>query len=56
MLERIRKLEQLLEDILPGAMAASCEYNDHPKADLTFHCCDWNEIVQRIRDVLHKEG
>ena len=51
MAERDR-LKGLLTEILPGAMWASCSYKEHPNADHFFHCCDWNEVVERIQAVL----
>lgn len=50
--EKFDRADKLLKDILPLAMGASCAYRDHPEADPTQHCCDWNQFVERICDVL----
>lgn len=49
------KLRELLADILPLAMGASCAYNGSPEADRTQHCCDWSGVVEDIYDVLGRE-
>jgi len=50
-IERAMRAETLLRDILPMAMWESCMYKDHPEANPTTHCCDWNEVVERIQEV-----
>ena len=55
-IERALKAEELLRDILPMAMWESCRYREHAEADPTTHCCDWNEIAERIREVSTEEG
>lgn len=47
-IERALEAEELLRDILPMAMWESCRYREHAEADPTTHCCDWNEIAERI--------
>ena len=54
-IERALKAEELLRDILPMAMWESCRYREHAEADPTTHCCDWNEIAERIREVSTEE-
>ena len=53
---RIEEMEMLLKAILPDAMWSSCEYSDNPFADPTSHCCDWNEIVVRIKSILRESN
>lgn len=55
-IERALKAEELLRHILPMAMWESCRYREHAEADPTTHCCDWNEIAERIREVLNDEN
>lgn len=45
-------LRELMGDILPGAMFASCNHKNHEQADPTFHCCDWSEAVEKIQKAL----
>jgi hypothetical protein len=51
-IERAMRAEKLLRDILPMAMWESCMYKDHPDANPCTHCCDWNDFVERIKEVL----
>ena len=51
-IERAIRVETLLRDILPMVMWELCMYKDHPEANPTTHCCDWNEVVERIQEVL----
>jgi hypothetical protein len=55
-IDRALKAEELIRDILPMAMWESCRYREHAEADPTTHCCDWNEIAERIREVLNDEN
>jgi len=50
-IERAMRAETLLRDILPMAMWESCMYKNEPEANPTTHCCDWNEVVERIQEV-----
>lgn len=47
-------MREVLEEILPLAMGASCYYDRSPGATPQ-HCCDWNGVVKHICDVLGKE-
>lgn len=49
---RLAEAEALLKRIRPGAMFASCQYKTHEDAEPTFHCCDWNEVVEEIEAFL----
>ena len=51
-IKRAIRAEMLLRDILPMAMWESCMYKDHPDANPCAHCCDWNEVVEQIQEVL----
>jgi hypothetical protein len=51
-----QETRQLLEEMLPLAMGASCFYDHHPKADRTQHCCNWSYIVEQIYEVLEEGG
>lgn len=42
----LKKAVELLGKIYPGALWNSCMYQDVIGADPTFHCCDWNEVVE----------
>lgn len=53
--KRTEAMRELLIDILPLAMGASCMYDDHPDADPTVHCCEWGPVVDRICKVLGRE-
>lgn len=55
-IERAVRAETLLRDSLPMAMWESCMYKNEPEANPTTHCCDWNEVVERIREVLGDEA
>lgn len=52
MSNRLDKAEKLLNKILPMAMWESCQYKNDPDADPTTHCCDWNEIVDSILEIM----
>lgn len=56
MIDGIERMQNLLEEILPLAMGASCTYNGRPEADRTQHCCDWSGVVEDICDVLGLEA
>lgn len=51
------ELRQTLKFIRPGALTGSCFHGpDHPDADPSFHCCDWNQVVERIDAALATEA
>ena len=45
------KVTEALEYLLSGALREACMYDD-PDCDATFHCCDWNIAVDKIRETL----
>lgn len=49
---QVAVMKSLLEEMLPGVMYYSCLYDKDPEADRWWHCCDWSEMVPRIRQAL----
>ena len=45
----LKKAVELLGKIYPGALWNSCKHKDVVGVDPTFHCCEWNEIVEEMQ-------